>query len=187
MQPYQQTFLEERHGFRAYSPAEDAKGMPLSRAQHLVETSVEQPIQFEIGRVLVNDDLIYVPYGWVGCLGFLVHRRTERVILLGSVLVPHQWVWAFYRGFSLGETAADRQDTLVIRAVHQPRETVKTFRWLMRREPKFKRLGRQLRTLPCIIRDVDLLFAVRELMVAEEKQYFDFEINPTDLTKYERI
>jgi len=32
--------------------------------------------------------------------------------------------------------------------------------------------------LPCIVRDVDLLFSVRGFREAEENGYFDFEINP---------
>ncbi len=105
--------------------------------------------------------------------------EVERVMLLGSLLVPHEWAWAFYRGFSFGKTKFDRHDTLVIRAVHKPKETLKALRRRLMSEPKFKRFARQLRSLPCIVRDVDLLFSVRDFMKAEEKWYFDFEINPT--------
>ncbi|MEZ4371870.1 MAG: hypothetical protein R3B07_13635 [Polyangiaceae bacterium] len=33
----------------------------------------------------MDDELIYVPYSWIGCAGWLIERPTLRVWALGSV------------------------------------------------------------------------------------------------------
>jgi len=72
MQPHQQKFLEERYGFRLYLTGDDLGGAELEQAKVLVEAFVGRSIDFKTHEALWNDDYIFVPYGWIGCSGYLV-------------------------------------------------------------------------------------------------------------------
>ena len=73
--------------------------MTLAEAKALVEQDRGSPITFKVERVAVNDDLIYLPYTYIGCVGYLVERHSRRAaIFLGSGMLPHVHIWAYYRG-----------------------------------------------------------------------------------------
>ena len=55
-------YLADKFGFRSYSTGEEAVGMGLAEAKALVEKDRGHPIAFKLERVVLNDDLIYLPY-----------------------------------------------------------------------------------------------------------------------------
>ena len=83
---------------------------------------------FERSDALLNDEIVYVPYGWIGCVGFIVTRSTWTPVLLGSGIPVHVHVWAHYRGFANGETGADRPNDLVITAIKDRNAAQRTLR-----------------------------------------------------------
>ncbi len=179
MQPYQQQFLETRYGFRVYSSGDDPESAELRRAKTSVEAFVGQPIDFSADKVLWNDDFIFVPWGWIGCSGYLVHRRTQKIIGLGTVLTPDEWVWAIYHGCHVDAWEALRkpEETLVIKAIHEPSALLRALSWHRKFERRFADFDPARLKLPYVISPIDLLHAIRGLMEAEQKGYFEFEIN----------
>ena len=180
MQPYQRKFLEARYGFRAYSADCDPEGTVLDRAKAAVEAFVERPIEFSRDEVLWNDDFIFVPWGWVGCSGYLVHRRTQHVISLGTSLTPDEWVWAIYRGCDVDSwrKGCISKDTLAITAVHDRKALLEALWWYRQHDPRFADFDRQVQKHPWKIRKICLIYAIRGLMQAERRGDFEFEINP---------
>jgi hypothetical protein len=174
-------YLAKKFGFRGYSAGEEAVGMGLAEAKALVEKDRGHPISFSPEGVMLNDDLFYIPparSGCVmGCVGYLVGRRSGRVMFLQSGILPHVRIWALYRGFfdckGLG-------DTLLIRAVHNLEKTRELLTTVLRSNIAARELGQKLHNPPCVFRRVYVGSYIREFMEAEEKGYFDFEVNPSD-------
>jgi hypothetical protein len=171
-------YLADKFGFRRYSAAEESRGMGLAEAKLLVEQFEGRSITFDPKRVAINDDLIYVPYTYIGCVGYLVERRSKRVGLLGSGTLPHKQIWAYYRGFANGRTGTERLQTLVIRAIRDPEKTREVLWAFLRRDASTRALAKELDNPPCVAREVDLRFFINRFFEAEEKGYFDFEVYP---------
>jgi hypothetical protein len=151
-----------------YPEPED--GALIERAAEAVAAHEGHPISFERHDALVNDDLIYVPYGWIGCCGFLVARSTWTATLLGSGIPKRVHVWAYYRGFADGPTSNDRPNDLVILAVRDPRAAQRAL----------KRVGKvpAVDQLPFRFRNVDLYFSREALWRAEIKGDLEFHVEP---------
>ena len=80
LHPYDNV-LGERFGFLAYLAREDLPGPELRQAWAARNQDLGQMVvPLEPERVLVNDDLIYLPYPYFtfGLGGFLFERRTGR-------------------------------------------------------------------------------------------------------------
>jgi len=179
-------YLTRMFGFRSYSEREKTLGMTLAEGKALVEQDRGSPITFRVERVAVNDDLIYLPYTYIGCVGYLVERHSRRVMLLGSGMLPHVHIWAYYRGFwdckgSRARVARGRgENTLLIRAVHNLEKTREVLAMFVRDNVTARELAKQLHHPPCLARGVALLPYIHAFMEAEEQGYFDFEVNPED-------
>jgi hypothetical protein len=173
MVKFQERIVKRRCGFRSYSRAKDS--MELSRAKRLVEAYVKEPIEFDVKEVLLNGDWIYVPWGWIGCFGYLVHRRTERILCLGTGAAPHATIWGICRG-----SHYDKPDTLAIKAVQDLKELKRALGRELQHNPVFAQFDQRMQSLPCIFRNVELWRVVEGLVEAEERGYCEFEINPTE-------
>jgi len=179
-------YLAEKFGFRGYSAAEEAAGMGLAEAKALVEQDRGHPIAFKVERAVLNDALIYLPYTYIGCVGYLVERHSRRVMLLDSGMLPHVHIWAYYRGFwdckgSRARVARGRgEDALLIRAVHNLEKTRELLAMFLRDNVTAREFAKQLHNPPCLARQVALRPYIHAFMEAEENGYFDFEINPKD-------
>lgn len=173
MVKFQERIVKKRYGFRTYSRSKDSTA--LSRAKRLVEACVKQSIDFDVKEVLVHGKWIYVPWGWIGCFGYLVHRKTERILCLGTGAAPHATIWAICSGSNY-----DKPDTLVFKAIHDLKETKRALGWQLQANPTFDQFDQRIKSLPCVFRNVDLWRMAEGLVEAERKGYCEFEINPTD-------
>ncbi len=179
-------YLTRMFGFRSYSESEETQGMTLAEAKALVERNTDHCITFNLERVMLNDDLIYIPYTYMGCVGYLVERRSGRVMLLYSGMLPHVHIWAYYRGFwdchgGMARVArGSGEDTLLIRAVHNLEKTRESLFWFLRDNVTARDFAKQLHNPPCLVRQVAVRPYIKAFMEAEEKGYFDFEINPRE-------
>jgi hypothetical protein len=63
-------------------------------------------------RVLANDDLLYVHFPQIGCVGLLTERGARRICWLPTPMSLDTYLWAYYRGFVL-----DQANVVVIRTV----------------------------------------------------------------------
>jgi hypothetical protein len=176
--------LVERFGFRSYLASEGGKGPELRQAWAARNQDLgELVVPLEPERVLMNDDLIFIPYPYYtigGPGGFLFERRTGRGLSVWYPFTSEVLVWAYYRGF--GWPTERCRGTLTIKAVHD----LKLARLLLepgyaRHSPMYLALSRRLSAPPFALRDVDLdpLFALA-LFRAEEEGCgcIEFEITP---------
>lgn len=142
----------------------------VRRAAAAVFAYLEREEPFEFDRALLNDDLVYIPIGWIGCIGFLVERSSGSAILLGSGIGLNVHVWAYYRGFADGEDSASRRNDLIITSICDPHATRRVLRRIVR--------SADLDRLPLRVCDVDLYFLRNDLWKAELKGAFTFRIEP---------
>lgn len=180
--------LVERFGFRSYLTSEEVAGSELRQAWAARNQDLGQlVVPLELERVLMNDDLIYIPYPYFtfGRGGFFFERRTGRGLTVHHPSTEDAFVWAYYRGF--GWPAEHRRGTLTVKAVHDLKEArlyVET--GYARHNPMILELSRGLCAPPFVLRDVDLdpLLALA-LFRAEEEGCgcIDFEITPTEVER----
>ena len=154
--------------------------MGPQEAKALIEGVTNRRLDFDLSDVLLNEDLICVPYDTIGCSGVLVHRRTREVICVCCAVVPFQAIWAYYHGISLADERPQRLQSLVIRAIYDVRGTMRALRYPLFRYPGLHPLAKRLRELPCVIDNLDLLWSIPDLMRAEENNYFEFEVHPSN-------
>ncbi len=180
--PGYRKMLVERFGFRPYSAAKEGKspGLPQAWAAMNRDWGKSVPIQQE--RVLVNDDLIYIPSPWYtigGPGGFLFERRTGRGLSVRYPFSPDAVIWAYYHGFSWHEER--RWGTVTIKAVRLPKWARARVSTWERQDSTLLELGKTLSKPPFILRDVELtlLFAWVLFTGEELGDCFDFEIVPT--------
>ena len=110
------------------------------------------------------------------------HILTVFHFLLTSLLSREQaLLQAEYRrpAFSFGRTRGERLDTLVIRAVHNLEKTREVLWAFLRRDTNTRSLAKLIHNPPCVARGVNLCFFINNFFEAEEKGYFDFDINPS--------
>lgn len=55
-------------------------------------------------RVLANDDLLYVHFPQIGCVGLLTERGARRICWLPTPMSLDTYLWAYYRGFAIDHT-----------------------------------------------------------------------------------
>ncbi len=72
------------------------------------------------------------------------------------------------------------EDTLLIRAVHNLEKTTEVLFWFLRDNVTAREFAKQLHNPPCLVRQVAVRPYIHAFREAEEKGYFDFEINPKD-------
>lgn len=155
-------------GLRRPELADQADQAAVQRAVDAVAAHLGRAVRFDPREVMLGDDLVYVPHGWIGCVGFLVPRSGGAPIQLGSGMPLRVHVWAYYRGFADGLTSADRPNDLVITAVR----SVEAARRALERvvdHPSFE-------VLPLRLRSVDLYFSREALWRAELRGDMRFEV-----------
>jgi hypothetical protein len=165
-------------GFTEFDPSRDSREL-LKLADLALEKELGRPPEYKSSEVLINEDLLYFPIGWVGCAGFLVDRKTFEAHLLGSGLPVVTHVWAHYRGFAKGRTGDERRNDLVITSVHSMKATCDLLRNIFGGGTYFKETLRPgLDALPLRINDIDLYSYTDELRIAELRGWFRFEVTP---------
>lgn len=66
---------------------------------HLDQAQFQEPIKFDATGLLRCDEWWYIPFGWIGCYGFLVDRRDGYVNWLGSAMMTlNDCFWGHTRG-----------------------------------------------------------------------------------------
>ena len=115
--------------FRNYSN-DDAHPLSVERAQHLISAEIGKEYTCNSSDVLVNDELLYMPYQHVGCFGVLVERKSGKLWWLGSAVPPLDQVWGYYLGAKNGETNNDRLCDLVIENINDLNGTIELLREL---------------------------------------------------------
>ena len=161
--------------FKTYSDSESRLEITLAEAKALVEKLLGRQISFERNKVLVNNELFYIPHGWVGCLGFLVVAKTKTVRQLGSGISLPDQVWGFYKGASNANLGKDRLDDLVIETVKNKAKTLQALARFINKE-SLSEVQSKLDAPPCILERVDLYFSLRELHNAEKQGWCTFKV-----------
>lgn len=100
----------------------DACKLELRRCLHYLQHRFSDPTLDEavFDRVLANDDLLYVHFAQIGCVGLLTERGARRIWWLATPMSLDTYLWAYYRGFALDETNA-----LVITSVRDINATIR--------------------------------------------------------------
>lgn len=165
-------------GFTEFDPSRDSREL-LKQADVALEKQLGHPPEYKSSEVLINEDLLYFPIGWVGCAGFLVDRKTFEAHLLGSGLPVVSHVWAHYRGFAKGRTGNQRRNDLVITSVSSMKAICDLLRDLFGGGTYFQEALRPgLDALPFRITNIDLYSHIHELRIAELRGWFRFEVTP---------
>jgi hypothetical protein len=55
-------------------------------------------------RLLANDELLYLHFAQIGCVGLLTERGARRIWWLPTPMSLDTYVWAYYRGFAFDQT-----------------------------------------------------------------------------------
>ena len=71
-------------------------------------------------RMLANDELLYVHFAHIGCIGLLTERGARRIWWLPTPMSLDTYAWAYYRGFAFDET-----NVLVITDVRDLEATIR--------------------------------------------------------------
>jgi hypothetical protein len=108
--------------------ADDPARLPMTLEEAAAHVSafhgspVRAGHEFDASEALEAATWWYVPYGWIGCCGFVVEKRTGQVHQMGSNAGLETYLWAQDRGL-LVEYA-----DLVIDEVHDPAATAAALR-----------------------------------------------------------
>ena len=165
--------LKPHFQFRDYSNA-DSEPLSVGRALELIKADGGD-FSCNASDVLINDDLMFLPFRYVGCYGVLVERRTGKLWWLGSAVPPLDQVWAYYKGARSGETNDDRLCDLVIDKVYDLNGTITLFRRISN-QSFVDELIPKLSNPPIILHNIDVLWNSHELRIAETKKLFSFRI-----------
>jgi hypothetical protein len=172
-------YLRERYRFRDRSDIVWTEIKNLEQIETSVWRVLESQHEYDRDRILQNDDLVYLPITWIGCVGVLVSKADGRVMALGSPVHVSAHVWAYYRGFADGDTTDERLNDLIILRITDERRTED----VLRRFLTFRHIVNVVRPgfqqLPFRITGVDLYFARGVFKEADEQGWFDFEVVPS--------
>jgi hypothetical protein len=169
-------YLRDVHGFRDRSDSAWIEIQSLEQVEIAVWRVISGTHEYDRNRILQNDDLLYLPIRWIGCVGVLVSKADGRVMVLGSGVQLSAHVWAYYRGFADGETSTERLNDLVIVRIADERKTEDVLRCFLTFHYIVHVVRPGFRQLPLRITDVDLYFAKGKFKEAEEQGWFDFRV-----------
>jgi hypothetical protein len=129
-------------------------------------------------RLLANDDLLYLHFPHIGCVGLLTERGAHRIWWLSTPMSLDTYLWAYYRGFTLDQT-----NVLVITAVRNLDATIRVLMAGLRGSIVYREIEPALARLPLALHlGWDpcwyLLNALRGVDTADGA--FAFECNPRD-------
>jgi hypothetical protein len=135
---------------------------------------------FDLGykreSVLENGDAYYFPVGWVGCSGHLVTKNPLRLISFGSYIGPGAHIWAHYQGISMAPLGKDRQNTLKILSISDLANTLRVLKTFLNPKWVDQELSVRLSSLPTELKEVDLYFGIRDLLEAQDNDWFRFKV-----------
>lgn len=169
----QQAKLIDLFGFRPYSKT-DSTPLSVERAQELIAKPVGKDWSCDSADVLVNNELLCMPYGYVGCFGVLVERQSGRLLWMGSALPPVEHVWGYYKGARDGQTTNDRLCDISIEEINDLDRTVKLLSIVSGQSAVD--LRKSLGSLPFVIRQIDVYWHLREFRAAELAKIFSFKV-----------
>ena len=135
---------------------------------------MESVAQHRLGNLRGNDRFLLADYppDLVGSSGVLLDRKTDRVLILGSLQPAERQIWAIERGFDL-----ERPNRLVVTRVNDLSTAVEILRQSRQGGIPRPDVRAALERLPATF-DVDLLGLLGMLDALPETLAFDYEVNP---------
>ncbi len=171
-------YLQNTFGFQQYIASDPLHRMSLDEAEALVSTKLGNPLVYQFDDkeipydregVLVSNELFYIPYTWIRCVGYLVNRATSEVIGLGSGMSVEIQIWAWYRGLK-------STNDLEILSVHDRVELESVLREVMGNYRFRTEVAPRIETLPCVVENLPLHYACEQLRRAEINHWYRFRI-----------
>lgn len=163
-----------RWGLAAARPEDPEHRRLIALARKSLEAMAPRP-DFSDADVLVADDLLFLPCGFIGSVGALFVPSRSLLIPLGSYVGLDDFLWAYHRGVDLaGATKWDRSNTFTIRAVHDREATLDFLKAIFRRTRGWD-VAKQLTNLPAVFENVDLYFSIPDLRSLEDSGACEFE------------
>jgi hypothetical protein len=158
----------------------DAGELVVKALENAVERHHGQPpaklsMGYRRADILEGEAFFYLPVTWIGCCGMLVLKKPGYdVVVFGSFVGAATHIWAWMRGVNFEGT-----NDLVIRAVHDERETLRCLKKIWTARYVNNTVKPQLRSsMPVRIPSSELYFGIGALREAEGNRWFDFRIEP---------
>ena len=166
--------LGTRFCFRRFELGDPVEKNYLVSAEEALWNSIGARFFYDRRCALHNVDLSWIPYCFMGSGGFLVERKSNRVIRLdsgfGDIVV---YVWAYYKGL-LGKQESEGCVDLRVEAIgdrEKARKLIESFS-----TPRIAREAlNSFAAGSCCLPAVTLGFCWRELREAEEEGWFRFK------------
>lgn len=149
----------------------------FSRVLALVQPRFSAEYPLHPRDVQENEELFYVPALQIGCTGYIVEKSSLRLLTFGSYIGAADHLWAYYRGFALGNESSERRNDFRITAVKDKQACLKVLNRIVWSPQRNSFDSKDLDSLPLAIEDVDLYFYIKEFIAAERNDWFEFEID----------
>ena len=81
-----QAMLQKHALFQARGIQSDTSRESLARAVACLTRYLKQTPDFDSGKLIEGDDWWFIPHGWIGVMGFVVEKSTQKIFILGSGL-----------------------------------------------------------------------------------------------------
>jgi hypothetical protein len=96
---YRQHLAETFH-LKLGRPTDSAGQRSLAEAEARVRKVLERDIEYKPEGLLASETWWYIPHGWIGCMGFIVDKKTGYVNWLGSAgsMRLEHCIWGHDRG-----------------------------------------------------------------------------------------
>lgn len=59
---------------------------------------LHQELDFDVSKVIENENWWFVPHGWIGVLGFIVEKASDEIYVVGSRTNPDLEAYAYWHG-----------------------------------------------------------------------------------------
>ncbi|MBU6952518.1 hypothetical protein [Hahella sp. HN01] len=118
----------------------------------------------------------YFPICWIGCTGYLVIKGDHDIVTFGSYVGMQEHIWVFIQGITLAAQGKNRRNTLTITEVSDPINTNKTLKRFLDGRYVTQEVEPKYSQPPIVLQDVDLYFAIRDLIWAQRYNWFQFII-----------
>jgi hypothetical protein len=176
--PGRHVLIRPMPAMEVYRPDDPRHRSAVQAALRTLARDSHESIEIDHAHVLVGEDLVYLPCGYIGSVGVLFVPSTAASIRLGSYTTLSDFLWAYDRGIDLaGETAPERHNRMAITAIADRPETLQCLRQIFNGPFMRAAVMPGLETLPFTVADVDLYFAIPHLRRAEQAGHFEFEIS----------
>ncbi len=166
----------------------DGRIATLATAKQHLERALETEFSCDDSEAIEAPEWWYIPYGWIGCAGFIIDKADGYINQLGSCHSLDDCFWAHNRGIKYGY--AD----LTITQVNDREGTIDTLMKMGNRAPlnpipnksdgnderrtfwTREELGQQIDDLPVTFDNQHLWFTIPALRRADENAFCNFEV-----------